>query len=102
MIRRPPRSTLFPYTTLFRSLDTTALILQALTIDGNLTVTAGGAINQSGALNIGGVADLKATRLHAHRRIMSKNSLCLINKTGLQLGSGSGGCVIEARATGVG
>src|SRR6202451_4771029 len=24
MIRRPPRSTLFPYTTLFRSLDTTA------------------------------------------------------------------------------
>src|SRR5256885_12807724 len=25
MIRRPPRSTLFPYTTLFRSLDTTRL-----------------------------------------------------------------------------
>src|SRR2546429_6060476 len=26
MIRRPPRSTLFPYTTLFRSLDVAALI----------------------------------------------------------------------------
>src|SRR5438477_7523791 len=26
MIRRPPRSTLFPYTTLFRSLSSTALI----------------------------------------------------------------------------
>ena len=26
MIRRPPRSTLFPYTTLFRSLDTSAII----------------------------------------------------------------------------
>src|SRR3712207_9447756 len=26
MIRRPPRSTLFPYTTLFRSDDTTALM----------------------------------------------------------------------------
>src|SRR2546422_2842468 len=27
MIRRPPRSTLFPYTTLFRSLDDDAMIL---------------------------------------------------------------------------
>src|SRR2546429_2660527 len=27
MIRRPPRSTLFPYTTLFRSRDATALLL---------------------------------------------------------------------------
>src|SRR2546430_13011430 len=27
MIRRPPRSTLFPYTTLFRSLATTAIAL---------------------------------------------------------------------------
>src|SRR4051812_49679817 len=28
MIRRPPRSTLFPYTTLFRSLEATPLILR--------------------------------------------------------------------------
>src|SRR3712207_7636688 len=28
MIRRPPRSTLFPYTTLFRSDDAAALVLQ--------------------------------------------------------------------------
>src|SRR5258707_9284157 len=28
MIRRPPRSTLFPYTTLFRSLDGSALALE--------------------------------------------------------------------------
>src|SRR2546425_7927248 len=28
MIRRPPRSTLFPYTTLFRSLDRSALQLE--------------------------------------------------------------------------
>src|SRR2546427_4500140 len=27
MIRRPPRSTLFPYTTLFRSSDTTAAVI---------------------------------------------------------------------------
>src|ERR1039457_7682392 len=30
MIRRPPRSTLFPYTTLFRSVGCTASALQAL------------------------------------------------------------------------
>src|SRR5258708_21887392 len=30
MIRRPPRSTLFPYTTLFRSRDEAELVLDAL------------------------------------------------------------------------
>src|SRR5256885_11823330 len=30
MIRRPPRSTLFPYTTLFRSRNTEGLLLEAL------------------------------------------------------------------------
>src|SRR3712207_7729983 len=30
MIRRPPRSTLFPYTTLFRSLDNTGRVLLPL------------------------------------------------------------------------
>src|SRR3712207_7935932 len=30
MIRRPPRSTLFPYTTLFRSLDAALLVLLAV------------------------------------------------------------------------
>src|SRR5437764_10033021 len=34
MIRRPPRSTLFPYTTLFRSLLDTLLALQRLTALG--------------------------------------------------------------------
>ena len=29
MIRRPPRSTLFPYTTLFRSMDIVELIFKA-------------------------------------------------------------------------
>src|SRR3712207_9180030 len=41
MIRRPPRSTLFPYTTLFRSVLTgviivvgTALVVQGVVVDG--------------------------------------------------------------------
>src|SRR6266540_3983732 len=41
MIRRPPRSTLFPYTTLFRSLRSPALVAQinALTSQDFKTVT---------------------------------------------------------------
>src|SRR3712207_7638564 len=34
MIRRPPRSTLFPYTTLFRSLQFNVLVLQRLEAPG--------------------------------------------------------------------
>src|SRR3712207_8010432 len=37
MIRRPPRSTLFPYTTLFRSLETFARIDRSASLD---TMTA--------------------------------------------------------------
>src|SRR3712207_8933714 len=36
MIRRPPRSTLFPYTTLFRSLDLTVLVLTVPLLPGVL------------------------------------------------------------------
>lgn len=40
--------------------DSTALDLQALTLSGNLTVTSGGAITQSGALVIGNIASFTA------------------------------------------
>src|SRR5438477_7964513 len=35
MIRRPPRSTLFPYTTLFRSLDVSVQDIQAMVLGGH-------------------------------------------------------------------
>src|SRR5256885_16550065 len=42
MIRRPPRSTLFPYTTLFRSHGDEAAMEGTLTITGNnFTMTSG-------------------------------------------------------------
>src|SRR3712207_8269887 len=43
MIRRPPRSTLFPYTTLFRSLAEQACvgIAAGLAYDGNIPVVSG-------------------------------------------------------------
>src|SRR2546421_8354873 len=37
MIRRPPRSTLFPYTTLFRSISTADLIVGAVLVPGAST-----------------------------------------------------------------
>src|SRR3712207_7836614 len=47
MIRRPPRSTLFPYTTLFRSRvgdDAVARVAVAVRVDGDLRRTAGGQV----------------------------------------------------------
>src|SRR5256885_6049435 len=38
MIRRPPRSTLFPYTTLFRSLMGSGLVIQGSGSSGTLNV----------------------------------------------------------------
>src|SRR2546430_12835385 len=35
MIRRPPRSTLFPYTTLFRSIHASEVYLVAIAVSGN-------------------------------------------------------------------
>ena len=38
MIRRPPRSTLFPYTTLFRSVEIVLMELAVLMLDAELIV----------------------------------------------------------------
>src|SRR3712207_8901128 len=45
MIRRPPRSTLFPYTTLFRSFTETGLLLKSgERLDADIIVTATGLV----------------------------------------------------------
>src|SRR3989449_10244788 len=44
MIRRPPTSTLFPYTTLFRSLPANTLTFALVSGPAGLTVAANGAI----------------------------------------------------------
>src|SRR5258707_8659538 len=41
MIRRPPRSTLFPYTTLFRSCGHVRIIVRAINLFGRFFVPAG-------------------------------------------------------------
>src|SRR5256885_4032874 len=68
MIRRPPRSTLFPYTTLFRSVLADA--------DLDLAVRA---IRDSRITNTGQV-DRKSTRLNSSHLVISYAVFCLKKK----------------------
>src|SRR3712207_8322314 len=102
MIRRPPRSTLFPYTTLFRSTSghflgaaLAALLLgpwlaclvlavvaatQALLFaDGGVTALGANVVNMGvlGALVVGyGMADRKSTRLNSSHANISYAVFC--------------------------
>src|SRR5258708_21178662 len=73
MIRRPPRSTLFPYTTLFRS----CFSLVACT-SGPLPVSEEGPA-QAGHQE-GSVRDRKSTRLNSSQQIISYAVFCLKKK----------------------
>src|SRR5256885_2540855 len=67
MIRRPPRSTLFPYTTLFRSEGGPAQLPEG---------TAGAAVNQRPAT----FRDRKSTRLNSSHLVISYAVFCLKKK----------------------
>src|SRR2546430_10961941 len=71
MIRRPPRSTLFPYTTLFRSLGRTKARIQR--IRQLIRVRFGGVQHQAGA-------DRKSTRLNSSHSQISYAVFCLNKK----------------------
>src|SRR5258708_25051373 len=70
MIRRPPRSTLFPYTTLFRSLD------QFVHRQRLHLARAGGG---DGHRDVAGI-DRKSTRLNSSHQIISYAVFCLKKK----------------------
>src|SRR2546429_5579417 len=81
MIRRPPRSTLFPYTTLFRSLHGTLVSDQAWQASWNLAVTA------SATAAVACIAtwatdfqDRKSTRLNSSHGYISYAVFCLKKK----------------------
>src|SRR2546421_9161109 len=84
MIRRPPRSTLFPYTTLFRSWKTTAAELTihaaALFCPG---AAASCAVNAKSTISIPVTAvtiDRKSTRLNSSHDQISYAVFCLKKK----------------------
>src|SRR2546426_3702663 len=67
MIRRPPRSTLFPYTTLFRSF-------------GVAELTGFGLDDHPHALSAAGAIDRKSTRLNSSHLVISYAVFCLKKK----------------------
>src|SRR2546430_8060681 len=86
MIRRPPRSTLFPYTTLFRSRDAVAeASRKAIRISGS---TGSGAVEVSLADTGHGIPpglgrrilDRKSTRLNSSHSQISYAVFCLKKK----------------------
>src|SRR5438034_7723758 len=80
MIRRPPRSTLFPYTTLFRS-------LQPVVEDGARREYALrdaaelGVLHAHVHLSLGDRGDRKSTRLNSSHTVISYAVFCLKKKT---------------------
>src|SRR2546426_9800761 len=73
MIRRPPRSTLFPYTTLFRSIERSVEVVhrhQALALGRGLFFHR--------VAHVGG--DRKSTRLNSSHLVISYAVFCLKKK----------------------
>src|SRR3712207_8547356 len=94
MIRRPPRSTLFPYTTLFRSELTDQLVRRAtraglapddyaqrLVQRGQLRVLMGEILRGKALAAIMAAADRKSTRLNSSHANNSYAVFCLQTKT---------------------
>src|SRR5256885_10923992 len=85
MIRRPPRSTLFPYTTLFRSVNTYFTFERAAERWTNLRVMhelycAGHLIQAAVAYHRATGLDRKSTRLNSSHLVISYAVFCLKKK----------------------
>src|SRR2546422_5293828 len=90
MIRRPPRSTLFPYTTLFRSV-TVAAHSSAIAIESRMLIWAHKAVHEISCcikVCISSVLsrrrDRKSTRLNSSHGYISYAVFCLKKKKKLQ------------------
>src|SRR5258708_11236234 len=80
MIRRPPRSTLFPYTTLFRSL-TSFVRLEPEFVKLDMSLVRDVHQNEAKQKIIGSmVRDRKSTRLNSSHQIISYAVFCLKKK----------------------
>src|SRR3712207_8134948 len=95
MIRRPPRSTLFPYTTLFRSKQVERVVRRVIDVYGRIDILVNNAgILKTGPIvdssvqdweevskiNLSGVLDRKSTRLNSSHANISYAVFCLKKK----------------------
>src|SRR2546430_6145901 len=100
MIRRPPRSTLFPYTTLFRSLGASPAQVMGMVISQGLKLALIGV----GAGVLVALGDRKSTRLNSSHSQISYAVFCLKKKKqrlapGTPNGNDSHPCMCPRRAT---
>src|SRR5947208_10396907 len=99
MIRRPPRSTLFPYTTLFRSYAEAGLPHRA----GGPEPEEDGkkfpppSFNLASALHHACGGDRKSTRLNSSHQIISYAVFCLKKKKTYYAHTSSVGCIYASR-----
>src|SRR5256885_2721107 len=81
MIRRPPRSTLFPYTTLFRSVCVAAMVLDHLENSRSLTLPRLGlGVLPTKLCDAQSRSDRKSTRLNSSHLVISYAVFCLKKK----------------------
>src|SRR2546426_5749716 len=84
MIRRPPRSTLFPYTTLFRSVDARRQPRGPVQINRDQRLAGGFVHGESAHGKRNGrriiVQDRKSTRLNSSHLVISYAVFCLKKK----------------------
>src|SRR5258707_9878803 len=80
MIRRPPRSTLFPYTTLFRSHAIAALREWLRQRAALIQEKLGAASPHAGPMFVGKTGDRKSTRLNSSHANISYAVFCLKKK----------------------
>src|SRR2546430_8837925 len=84
MIRRPPRSTLFPYTTLFRSArlaaDARGELPPAFAVLRKRQIIAASIAGALGLIAKGAVTDRKSTRLNSSHSQISYAVFCLKKK----------------------
>src|SRR5258708_29622265 len=91
MIRRPPRSTLFPYTTLFRSLDDaspgSAVRAAVESVGSKGPVSFFNCLRAKRYPHLGfrAIGDRKSTRLNSSHQIISYAVFCLKKKKRNQL-----------------
>src|SRR5256885_11281904 len=94
MIRRPPRSTLFPYTTLFRSVYVSHQFDEVLRLATHVVLLEAGRVLAQGAVNevslrpelqsvVGPDLDRKSTRLNSSHLVISYAVFCLKKKNNL-------------------
>src|SRR5256885_12774508 len=92
MIRRPPRSTLFPYTTLFRSLERAGAVVES-------AASAQEALDKLASFAphvlLSDIGDRKSTRLNSSHLVISYAVFCLKKKTS-STKSQDGTCLIPS------